>query len=609
MSTKKWAWQIISCVIGICFLLAAITILFHPSNLVNHTYFVSTLILFTASLIILSGKEKLHKCVISTIKSCKLEKFLIFLLSAMLLLMLSVKEIISYNMFENTISLCLFIVLLSFSIIIFICFLIQFFTIPFQYENEKKYNMRILNIVYLIEGFLFLAANFPFRPSADSLSVYNAILAENWKDWHTISYQIYVKLCMDLGSLFGHNHPFVACIIQAIIWYLITFRISYILRNLFDEKSEFIWRLMNIFMFIPLMYLGIMYKDVIFSMCLLAFCAEIMYFIAKKHISILNFICLLLSAIFTSLFRHGVIVPVIITLIGLGIYQLSKLKLKKSQNIRKFCLVVLIAVSVIGSHMGITNFGDNVLHMEDNPDYVKFTVPFFVCGNLASTHPELFTDEDIEILEELIEFDEWKKGYESDTYWGDTLTRKWGYIGDRISLVDNEYGFKIVKLNAKLLLRSPLSYLNAITRVTSIVWQIARPQDGYEWASKGYYRRSDLPDRDPALVTADYSVQVILSRLEQFLFDIPYLSFIFYRGGIWIFLLLVESSVLIIKKRQRYLFVLTTPLIIACMLMISCPAQDPRFVLPFMETGMLGFILAKCIPVRGGDLKYQSQSE
>jgi hypothetical protein len=86
-----------------------------------------------------------------------------------------------------------------------------------------------------------------------------------------------------------------------------------------------------------------------------------------------------------------------------------------------------------------------------------------------------------------------------------------------------------------------------------------------------------------------------LGLIQQSLYDWPITSFIFYRGGIWVFLLALEAVVLLLKRMPLYLFVLSTPLIIVCMLMISCPAQDPRFVLPFVEMGMLGFVLAKCV--------------
>ena len=583
--------RFISWVISIGFTMTALWLLFKPSSRLNTTYFVSTLVLFGAAIHTLAHRnDDLSKAIgrfsIGRIIAC-------LVMAILLVLMLSIKEILRYPAFDQKLFQILFLVVLLFAAMVFLDAALGFFLK--SSNNDFSRDMTVFNAIYLVEGIVHLAANYPFRPYSDSRSIYKAIIAGRWRDWHTIAYQLYVALSMKLGGIFGFCHPFVSCIVQTVLWYVIVFRISHILRRCFGGKAEYLWLLANMFMFIPLVFLGVVYKDVIFSMCLLAFCAELLFLIHIKELHVSNVICMMLSGSGTAMFRHGNIAAVSLTLIGVALYYLIKANRKHPMLLKRAIAVFCALLFVLGAYCGVMGYGRYVLHMEENPEYVKFTVPFYVCGNLSATHPELFDAQDIEVLEEYLPFEAWKAAYESNPYWGDTLTRTWGYVGKRVRKVDNTYGFKIVKLNARLLLRNPLAYVNAITQVTSIVWQIARPADDAEWATRGYFSRADRPDDDPEYVTYDFAVQGPLTQIQQSLFDWQIISFLFYRGGIWVFLLVLEAIVLLLKGSPRYLFVLSTPLIIVCMLMISCPAQDPRFVLPFLETGMLGFAVAKCV--------------
>ncbi len=592
MRRAEWKERFTPWLLSMAFTATALWVLFKPISRLNATCFVSTLVLFGAAIHLLAHRnDGFHKAVgvmsPGRIIAC-------LSMAALFVLMLSIKELLRYPIFDRRLFQILFIIVLFSATVVSIDATLRFFLkAP---DSGPSGDITVMNAIYLVEGFVHLFANYPFRPQSDCMSVYRSIVAGNWRDWHTIGYQIYVSLCMKLGGLFGNYHPFAACFVQTVLWFIIFFRISRILRRCFGKRPEYLWCLANIFMFIPIMYLGVMYKDVIFSMCLLAFCAELLLFIHEKLLHKSNAIGLALSGCGTAMFRHGIVVAVALTLVGLALYYLLKKSGRERTNsVKRAVVVICVLLFIFGAYFGVKGIGKYVLYMKGNPPYVKYTVPFYVCGNLASTHPELFNESDIEILEEYLPFDEWKAAYESDIYWGDTLTRTWGYVGKRVNKVDDAYGFKIVELNARLLLRKPLVYINAITQVTSIVWQIARPADGYEWATRGYYSREVHSDKDPAFVSADYGVQNPLGLIQQSLYDWPITSFIFYRGGIWVFLLALEAVVILLKRIPRYLFVLTTPLIIVCMLMISCPAQDPRFVLPFVETGMLGFVLAKCV--------------
>ena len=564
-------------------LAAAGVILFSHTDKVNHTWFwAATLLILAAVLWVIRDESRVRfekRIAIATA-----------VLTVLLLVLLSVKELIGYPVTE-----VVFWQVLLLIVLIPACFYVVYCVLEWFSSSVKEReagSLAWLRMLLVAEGLCFLFANFPFRNSADSANVYASILSRTFSDWHTISYQLYVWGCMTIGAIFGQFHPFAPCLVQTVLWFAIFFRVGTVLNKLYGSKAEKAWLILNAVLYIPMMYLGIMYKDVLFSMCLLAFCGELLYLVSQEKTDKVNVVFLIVFAIGSSLFRHGMVAVVAVTLIVLGIYFFRKRKQDSEVGKPLKLCCVMLACSLL-AFLGMQGIGNYILHMEKNPAYIKYTVPLYVCGNIASVHPELLEEEDKELLEELMPLEKWREAYESNTYWADTVSREWGTVGEEIRKVDNAYGMKIVGLNGKILLRNPGAFFNAVTRVSSIVWQIARPQDGYEWSSAGYYWRRDDPDGNPALISADTGIKEVLEKIEMAMADLPVVSSIYFRGGIWVFLLAVIWAVLILKKKARLLIVFLPPVLIVGMLMLSCPSQDPRFVLPMMETGMMGIIAAK----------------
>ena len=564
-------------------LAAAGVILFSDINNVNHTWFWVAALFILAAVLWVSRDEKRNRF-------RKTIAIVAAILIVLFLLMLSVKELIEYSLTEAGFwQVLLLIALIPVCFYVVYC-LLEWFVSPAKPGKEKS--LTWLRMLLVAEGFCFLFANYPFRNSPDAADVYSSILLRKFSDWHTISYQLYVWSCMRIGAIFGQFHPFAACLAQTVLWLTVLFRVGVVLKRLYGSIAEKAWLILNAVMYIPMMYLGIMYKDVLFSMCLLAFCGELLYLVSRGKTDKANIVFFIVFAIGSSLFRHGMVAVIVVTLIVVGIYFLRKRKQEpEAGNSLKLCCVTLACSLLV--FLGMQGIGNYVLHMEKNPAYIKYTVPMYVCGNIAATHPELLEDEDKELLEELMPLEKWQEAYESNPYWADTVSRDWGTVGEDINKVDNAYGLKIVGLNGKILLRNPGAFINAVTRVSSIVWQVARPQDGYEWSSVGYYWRRDNPDGNPALISADTGIKEVLEKIEMAMADLPIVSSIYFRGGIWVFLLAMIWAALILKRKARLAIAFLPPVLIFGMLMLSCPSQDPRFVLPFMETGMMGIIAAK----------------
>lgn len=561
--------------------------LLSPPELINHTLIISLLPCSSACLIICRGEpDKTGRDLQTDIAS--------FLLTALFLLMLSVSEIIRSPLFASSVILSIaYLVYLTGSVFITVQFSLRFF-IPdrnrkrgdFPAGRDWRSERRIYRLMplYVALGLLFLLANYPFRPSPDAMTVYNGIIEKSWSDWHPIGYVTFVRLCMLLASPITF-HPFAACIVQTLFWFLIFHQVGLILyRCTGSARAVNMYRIVNLVIFVPFLYLGVMYKDVVYAMCILGFCAETYLFLCHKASGRKDFVLITLFSAGVSIFRHMGIVTTVVPLIVLAGYFFKK-------RDEKWKGLLLSAILTVFSFLAVTDFyGSGILNMQKNPDYVKYTVPLYLVGNLASGHPELFTGEDKALMEEMMPYEDWVAAYNLDTYWADNLARDSRIVGRRIYHVDEAYGREILKLNFRLLFRSPSSWMSALFRINSIIWQIGRPADGYEWTVAGYYVPEDRPDLiEHHLVTTEKAINQYLGDFQYFLEEQPPLSAIYYRGGIWAYLLLFLAFVLILKKRMVFLICLLPPALNTAMLMITCPSQDPRFVLPAMEIGMFFF--------------------
>lgn len=584
---KKNASNIIKVIFTGCFVFFLFFILMSAPEQVNHTLFISLIPCASASLIIIKkGPLKIERVFYIAAS----------ILTVLFLIMLSVFELIRSPLFSSfPFAAALYPPYLAASVFISLSFCLEYFcqshseqgNSPLTSDTGRRKNftfsrsMNLLMIFYAAISVLFLMANFPFRPSHDAIGVYRSIIENNWSDWHPIGYVTFVRLCMLLASPIAF-HPFAACAAQTILWILIIRLVSGILYQCSNSSTAVnCYIILNLVFFIPMMYLGIMYKDVIYSMCVLGLCGELYLILCRRQIEKKDVILLSLFSAGISLFRHmGIIVAIVPLLMLTGYFYF-----KKSRQWKKllFCLFFTILSFVLVTE----GYGARILRMEKNPDYVKYTVPLYLIGNLASGHPELFNEADKALLTEVMPLEDWAAAYQYNTYLADSLSREYGIIGDRINRVDEAYGMEILQLNLRLLLRSPHAWFSALSRVSSIVWQIGRPMDGYEWTAAGYYAPSDYPNFiHEGLVTTEKAICSILGDLQYSIENQPFLSFLYYRGGIWAFTLLFSAAVFLLKGRLEFLICLLPPALITAMLIISCPAQDPRFTLPVMETGM-----------------------
>lgn len=444
-------------------------------------------------------------------------------------------------------------------------------------DNEPLKRIRFFRIYYVAIPIVFVSLLFMASTSynnyyPDPITVFNAALLKEWDEWHTMGFLLLFKICT---LIIKKMHMFIIC--ETIIWiYINNYVIGVLFRKFKSKKVCKAYSLISVIIFTPYMYLQYMVKDVVFSMFLLGFSAAIIDFLSEKKLRWRNCIPLLLFGSLTALMRHMAIYFVIIAAVFLLIYSF----IKDKEKIKKSVALVLVPIM---SYLLIVNvISYNVLDAKRNPGYIKYGTPLMMLGAIAASGEQI-DESDKAIMEKIMPIDEWSKGYNSNPYWVDELSRTWGHIRQNVLKVD-EYnmGSDIIKLNAKYFARYPSVYLSAFFKCNSIIWEISCPPDGYEW-------KPIIPEIPESSLN---NITRITKPICDATLDFNIFNFVYWRGGIWLFVLLCSTALMIYKRRLKEIIAILPIAINTALMMLVVPAQDPRFALPMLECGVFFIVYA-----------------
>lgn len=522
--------------------------------------------------LIMSGKDKPE---INT-----KQKIYAVLFSVLYLFMLSIFDIINFTVFpfsQKSAVRTVLIFALSLAIILgFYTFTIYLFGFFMKEKkplkpSEESANLKLYyRIIIAVSLVFFIVGGFGFS-TADAQTIYYIASHNIWNEWHTLPYELLVKIGLMLFSKDFYLFPVI--LFHFVGWCFISF---YAINSLYDEfkntKVLKIYTAASCLIFTPFFFIMIAFKDTVFSMFLYSFAISIFNFIRKDQLTKKEWICLALNATLASLFRHAAIEVVAVSLILILLIRFIKDKSKK--DILKYVCIILTPIII---YTGIvTGIGQGVLHATKNPEYVKYTVPLYLSAAVAEKTGDNFEKENVEVLEEIMPLEEWKEAYNENTYWADTVSRTWGGIGKRVYNIGNEYGKKILKMNASMLVHHPKEYLESFMEISSVIWRISNPKNcivfNHEWkifSNTDSYRKSVAGD--------------IVGEFADYTMKNPLTDAVLWRGGIWILFALFSSYVLAKKRRKDMMLIILPVVIFAATLFVSIPAQDPRYILSFIE--------------------------
>lgn len=445
----------------------------------------------------------------------------------------------------------------------------------------SRFHKKKCFMVILAASVVFLFSTFPgIWISDDVNAMWQWVQTGYWSNWHTLGYNIFVYLC----TFLFHN-MFAVNVCHTILWLLLNYYLLGILEE-YSVKAMGFYTCLLAVSITPFVYLEVAYKDVVFSMGMLALTASLWNIIRKEKISAGDFVVFSLIGSFATLCRHmGWIAP----LFGLMVLTVFLLKEKKYVEAAKgigmgLChgaLYVIVYIVLMNS-----------LEAEKVPQYVSYGTPMAMIG-AAVQEGVVFDPEDVELLERVMPLSEWGACY--NKYWADDISRNWGKIGERIytveALLENEgYGGELIRMNAKLLLKHPAIYIRALFDMNSMLWEIGKPVESNDMSL------CSVPRNEEISYLAFYKSTDILSR---FCNDLPLTHSLFWRGGASVFAILFSVVVMSLRRQGRYVMAAMPIIIYGCMLAIVIPAQDPRFILPMIECAI--FILALVVGYGSGD--------
>lgn len=442
----------------------------------------------------------------------------------------------------------------------------------------------LLPVVLLVLCYLF--CSFPNYRLGDSFMCWDQAVAGEWNDWDPIGYIFFLRLCSKIW-----NSYWIVRIIQSVLYiYICNTALKLLERHTRSKRACGVYVLLSSFVLTPYIYLQLTYKDVLFSMSLFAFSLCILDAIAGEKVSRKHMLAFVAFGLIVVLFRHGSSIPV---LAGGGVLCLIFLLGKK----RADCLrtVGSLAILFLLKFLIVDLLAFQILNAVRNPDYVKYSLPMVLAGAMASDQEVELTEDEITVMEIITPLERWRESYAGtgNGYWADPISRDWSTIGSDIRKIDEyDLGEALLRLNFSLFRRYPVKYLTVFFNCNSLVWEMGRPSDGYEWApvegtcfefAEGYPSEEEMPR------TAMTNFMLELSNASS---RIPIVRSFTWRGGIWSFSLLLSAVLLLLKGRGKELAAFLPILLVLAMLMLAMPAQDPRYILGAVECGSFFLVYA-----------------
>ena len=135
-------------------------------------------------------------------------------------------------------------------------------------------------------------------------------------------------------------------------------------------------------------------------------------------------------------------------------------------------------------------------------------------------------------------------------------------------------------------------------RQSSILWQIAQPNDGYNWALVNVAPNEGITYKGAYPLVQNYGM---------FTFQSPILQALCWRGGYCLFFLIISIAVLLLKRRRADLIALIPIAIFDALMIITTPSQDPRFVIETIEMALLVVPYAIFVKSKTGRTKKKKQ--
>ena len=408
---------------------------------------------------------------------------------------------------------------------------------------------------------------YPSMNIGDAPTIWYFARSGIWDEWHTIGYLAFIRaLYAILPSRLFIN------LVQAAAWVFVN---NYALRVLYKNglggRACRLYIATAILTFVPTFFVMVMIKDVVFSMELLLFGLCVLWIVSADQVKKRDWALLGVSGFFVSVLRHAGFLPVLVTLPVLFFRQL---------RIRRGALGAVVAAGIALTGFLALNLWFRALPDErHNPYYIAYSIPMQMIGAVAKSGVDILP-EDRAVMEMVMPVERWAECYQH--YHSDSVSRTYGKIGEDVEKVSkNRLGKALLLLNARFLAQFPKVYLEAFFDQNSLMWEMTTPADGYDRSYLWYPAANSSEDVPEDTVFNGFTA--LSNRYAEFLYGMPVLHSVLWRGGFANFALVLCCVVLIKKKRAADLIAILPVFVVSAGMLFSMPAQEVRYVFPNLE--------------------------
>lgn len=430
----------------------------------------------------------------------------------------------------------------------------------------------------------------------DAPSVWYGVRDSLWSEWHTAGYMLFVKLC----TLLWNSQRMVTLVQLIACVYIHNYALTRLIRAGCGRRACYGYILAAILSFVPLYFLQVIIKDVVFSLSLTAFGLGVLRMAAEEERPKgYEWLFLGFFGLCACLFRHAGVLPVAAGFLGLA----AHFAIKRSK--RLLGTLATGACVALSSFLIVNVLAYRIMGFERNPGYIAFGAPMAMIGAVAASGQEI-DPADEAVMERIMPLEKWAQCY--DPYFADSISRPYGAIGEDVYKIQS-LGMEgeLIRLNARFLFTHTKTYLTAFFNLNSLMWELATPSDGYVRSYLGYpltpiadfvtqqgYGEEGIEDVTKELKQAEDTtftgLAPIVNRYAELLYGWPVTRCLFWRGG-FANLAMVFAALALVKKRRANALLSLLPIGAATLgMLFSVPAQEVRYIFPNLLWGV--FFLA-----------------
>lgn len=303
-----------------------------------------------------------------------------------------------------------------------------------------------------------------------------------------------------------------------------------------------------------------LWKDVPYSisllwltvLCLKVFQSDGAWLSERRHQAVLG-----ISLLFVILLRHNGILPATATLLGIGIVYREQWR--RALIIGAVCMLTIVTVKgpVYES-----------LQVQPGERWQALSLPVHQIGAMVRAGVAV-QPEDRELLASLLPMEEWGRSY-------------WPYMVDTLvhhphfqKQILNEKSGEFVRLWVRLVAEHPHVAFVDGARLTSLVWSVPQPADGYTYTTQRGIDANKMGLRlaHPLPPERENAVRLLVAWTEE-----PARVWWMWRPALYLYALCALAVVAAIRLGREALLVTVPILANAAGLLVTLPAQDVRYL-------------------------------